>query len=153
MMTRNAIRCLKCGDVIESAHRHACIDCSCGNVTIDGGLDYRRMLGQGFLDASWEDLKEVYGELDPANPWSGHLSGLLRWSAGDGKAMERLVAALQQGRFPTTHRLTGRGLTWLANIALGVAERTEPPTSADLTAFAERLLDRVRQVPWEEDCC
>ena len=39
---RNAIRCLKCGDVIESKHRHDFKWCKCGRVAVDGGKDYRK---------------------------------------------------------------------------------------------------------------
>lgn len=36
------IRCLECGDVIESKHRHDFVLCSCGNAFVDGGSDYLR---------------------------------------------------------------------------------------------------------------
>ncbi len=39
---RNAIRCNRCGDVIESVHRHDFKTCSCGCVSVDGGHDYLR---------------------------------------------------------------------------------------------------------------
>lgn len=39
---RNAARCDRCGDVIESIHRHDFKTCSCGNVSVDGGHDYLR---------------------------------------------------------------------------------------------------------------
>lgn len=53
---RNALKCLKCGDVIESKDRHDYVTCSCGNVSVDGGLDYLR---RSFIEAdSWEDLSE-----------------------------------------------------------------------------------------------
>ena len=42
-MTRNAIECRNCHDVIESKHRHDFRTCSCGNVFVDGGLDYHRV--------------------------------------------------------------------------------------------------------------
>lgn len=38
----NSAKCLKCGDKIVSKHRHDYITCSCGNVSVDGGLDYCR---------------------------------------------------------------------------------------------------------------
>ena len=42
---KNSVKCLKCGDIIESVHRHDFVTCSCGNVSVDGGLDYcRRVL-------------------------------------------------------------------------------------------------------------
>jgi hypothetical protein len=37
---RNAIKCVHCGDVIESRHRHDYVICSCGCCHADGGTDY-----------------------------------------------------------------------------------------------------------------
>ena len=42
MIDRNAEKCLLCGDVVESKHRHDYVVCSCGNVMRDGGKDYIR---------------------------------------------------------------------------------------------------------------
>ena len=39
---RNAIKCVHCGDIIESKHCHDFKWCSCGKVAVDGGLDYLR---------------------------------------------------------------------------------------------------------------
>lgn len=39
---KNAVRCNRCGDIIESTHRHDFKTCSCGCVSVDGGLDYIR---------------------------------------------------------------------------------------------------------------
>ena len=49
----NKIKCNKCGDIIESTHRHDFKICKCGAVAIDGGHDYLRRCGD--LD-SYEDL-------------------------------------------------------------------------------------------------
>lgn len=38
---RNRAKCKLCGDVIESKQRHDYITCSCGEITIDGGKEYR----------------------------------------------------------------------------------------------------------------
>lgn len=51
---KNAAKCLKCGDVIESKHRHDYVTCSCGNVSVDGGTDYLRRSFQE-MD-SWIDI-------------------------------------------------------------------------------------------------
>lgn len=37
---RNAIRCKKCGDIIESKTVHDFKFCSCGSCAVDGGHDY-----------------------------------------------------------------------------------------------------------------
>jgi hypothetical protein len=39
---RSRARCLDCGDVVESRHRHDFVGCSCGAMFLDGGLDYVR---------------------------------------------------------------------------------------------------------------
>ena len=53
---RNAIRCKKCGDVIESKTVHDFKFCSCGSCAVDGGLDYLRRCGNR---EDWEELSEV----------------------------------------------------------------------------------------------
>jgi hypothetical protein len=45
MIIRNAAQCAKCGDIIESKHRHDFVSCSCGAIFVDGGLDYIRSGG------------------------------------------------------------------------------------------------------------
>lgn len=44
-LLRNAVKCLKCNNVIESKHRHDFVTCSCGNISVDGGLEYLRRVG------------------------------------------------------------------------------------------------------------
>lgn len=44
-LIRNRARCKKCGDIIESKYRHDFVECKCGSIFIDGGLDYMRMGG------------------------------------------------------------------------------------------------------------
>ena len=34
----NKIKCKKCGDIIESTHRHDLKICKCGAVAVDGGV-------------------------------------------------------------------------------------------------------------------
>ena len=41
-IVRNAAECRKCGDVIESTHRHDFKFCKCGEIFVDGGRDYIR---------------------------------------------------------------------------------------------------------------
>ena len=41
-LIRNRAQCRKCGDVIESKHRHDFVQCKCGSIFIDGGLYYQR---------------------------------------------------------------------------------------------------------------
>ena len=53
---RNAIRCKKCGDIIESQTVHDFKFCSCGACAVDGGHDYLRRCGN--LE-DWEELSEA----------------------------------------------------------------------------------------------
>ena len=53
---RNAIRCKKCGDIIESKTVHDFKFCSCGACAVDGGHDYLRRCGNL---GDWEELSEV----------------------------------------------------------------------------------------------
>jgi hypothetical protein len=50
-LKRNAVRCLGCGDVIESKTVHEWVKGSCGVVGVDGGLLYRR---RADLKATWK---------------------------------------------------------------------------------------------------
>ena len=43
---RNAARCRRCGDVIESKHRHNFVLCKCNAIFVDGGLEYIRAGGE-----------------------------------------------------------------------------------------------------------
>lgn len=42
MILNNRAKCNKCGDIIYSSHRHDFNSCSCGEVSVDGGMDYIR---------------------------------------------------------------------------------------------------------------
>ena len=53
---RNAIRCKKCGDIIESETVHDFKFCGCGSCAVDGGHDYLRRCGNL---GDWEELSEV----------------------------------------------------------------------------------------------
>jgi hypothetical protein len=45
--TPNAIRCLSCDDIIVSLHVHDYVTCSCGNVSVDGGMQYHKRAWRG----------------------------------------------------------------------------------------------------------
>lgn len=53
MIIINKIKCKKCGEIIESKHRHDFKFCKCGSVAVDGGKDYLRRLG------NLEDYEEL----------------------------------------------------------------------------------------------
>lgn len=45
-LVKNSAMCLKCKEVLVSRTRHDFVTCKCGAVSIDGGLDYRRVLAK-----------------------------------------------------------------------------------------------------------
>lgn len=51
---RNSATCNKCGDQLVSEHRHDFVTCQCGNLSVDGGLDYlKRTYGvAGYTETS-----------------------------------------------------------------------------------------------------
>jgi hypothetical protein len=49
---RNRAKCLKCGDIIESKSRHDFVQCSCGEIFVDGGQEY--------YHAGAKDMKNFY---------------------------------------------------------------------------------------------
>jgi Zn finger protein HypA/HybF involved in hydrogenase expression len=53
-LTRNAARCKKCGDVIESTDRHEFVTCTCKSISVDGGLAYLRRVA-----SDWELVEEL----------------------------------------------------------------------------------------------
>jgi hypothetical protein len=55
-LVRNAIRCLSCETVIESKSRHDFVTCPCGRVSVDGGLEYNRILWKGDEGLTYENL-------------------------------------------------------------------------------------------------
>lgn len=50
-MKINAIKCLKCNDIIYSCSRHDFHWCSCNSCAIDGGFDYIKIIGN---PSDWE---------------------------------------------------------------------------------------------------
>lgn len=62
-ITKNAIRCRHCGDIIESTSVHDFKWCGCKTVYVDGGHEYLR---RGFKDSpdDYEELSEFEGEDD-----------------------------------------------------------------------------------------
>jgi hypothetical protein len=58
----NRIMCLKCGDIIESEHRHDFKCCSCGACSVDGGHDYLRRSGHR---EDWQEMSEMQTEDEP----------------------------------------------------------------------------------------
>ena len=76
----NAIRCPECGDVIYSRTRHDFRNCSCGNVYIDGGLDYIRVGGKASPNVKVFELEIKATKKELYNDWnsSGNKYGLIK---------------------------------------------------------------------------
>ena len=58
-MKTNGAKCLLCGDEIYSRHRHDFKTCTCGNLSVDGGLDYIRRCVKD--PAKIQDLSSRWG--------------------------------------------------------------------------------------------
>ena len=63
----SAIKCDKCNDIVFSRARHDCRSCSCDDVFIDGGRDYKRVGFHGnigpepiLLKINGFDSKDLY---------------------------------------------------------------------------------------------
>jgi hypothetical protein len=64
VIIQNAVTCLACGDFIVSKHRHDFVTCTCGAVSVDGGQEYLRRVGDfsNAMDISWSLPDEVYND-------------------------------------------------------------------------------------------
>ena len=51
----NKIKCLKCGDIIESKAVHDYVVCSCESCAVDGGTEYLARTGD---KKDWKELSE-----------------------------------------------------------------------------------------------
>ena len=59
---RNSARCKKCGDEIESKHRHDYVTCKCGAIFVDGGKAYRRYGGNLEAFENTSDVQKIEDE-------------------------------------------------------------------------------------------
>ncbi|TMV52627.1 hypothetical protein FE783_00050 [Paenibacillus mesophilus] len=58
-LTKNAICCLTCGDIIESKTVHDFQTCRCGKVLVDGDCGYAKRISPPGVPSEWyEDLYE-----------------------------------------------------------------------------------------------
>lgn len=72
MLLQNQVRCKKCGDEPFSAHRHDFRSCKCGAISVDGGLDYLRRVGDisSSEELSIEISKEHYDKVLQSIQWA-----------------------------------------------------------------------------------
>ena len=52
MIIQNEAKCVMCEEIVFSRHRHDYKTCSCGEVSVDGGMDYIRRGGSLFEERS-----------------------------------------------------------------------------------------------------
>jgi hypothetical protein len=69
-IVKNAAKCTRCGDVIESKHTHDFQWCSCGAIAVDGGKSYlKRSFKNSPADiedmSEWEEI-EIPDKPEPA---------------------------------------------------------------------------------------
>lgn len=71
MLIQNAAECRKCGDYIFSKHRHNFVTCKCGAISVDGGMDYIRWVGDfsEFIDKSHFMPKDAVEACKNAVQW------------------------------------------------------------------------------------
>ena len=64
MIIQNAVSCLGCGDFIVSKHRHDFVTCTCGAVSVDGGQEYLRRVGDfaNSVELSWSLPDKLYSD-------------------------------------------------------------------------------------------
>lgn len=61
-LKRNRCKCGHCGDIIESKHRHDYVECECGRIATDGGVDYIRRASRD--NTTIYDMSEYHDEED-----------------------------------------------------------------------------------------
>ena len=59
---RNLAQCRKCGEVVESEHRHDSKSCRCGAIAVDGGKDYLRRSARDLRDVVELSVTEEEGD-------------------------------------------------------------------------------------------
>ena len=61
---QNEAQCMKCGDIIVSKHVHDFVQCRCGAIFVDGGMEYLRRGGEDedFIDRSLMMNKNALNE-------------------------------------------------------------------------------------------
>ena len=82
-LIQNEARCLKCNDIIVSKTSHDFVTCKCGSISVDGGMNYTRRVGdfENFEDRSMymneNDLNECIDVLRKSKENKNELGQLL----------------------------------------------------------------------------
>lgn len=67
---QNEAKCLKCEEIIWSAHRHDFKSCKCGATAVDGGTDYLRRVGSFVEERSMSMDEEALYKCIDAVKWA-----------------------------------------------------------------------------------
>lgn len=72
MIIQNMAKCKKCGDEIFSKNKHDFVSCKCGSISVDGGMEYIRRVGnpENIEDMSYSLKDEIVTEMKDAITWS-----------------------------------------------------------------------------------
>jgi hypothetical protein len=89
---KNAIQCVNCTEVIESKHTHDFVSCKCGSVSVDGGLEYRRLIGNPAMIIDRAE-REVDGKLVKENKPLMSIEQRNEKVNGEFNILETLIAA------------------------------------------------------------
>ena len=77
------VKCLNCGEILESKHRHDFVRCGCGNETfVDGGNDYLRC---GGMDMTMVKVIPETPTDRIARQYQDFKTGGGKWLRGDNK--------------------------------------------------------------------
>lgn len=62
MIVQNAVICKKCHEFIVSKTRHDYVTCSCGTISVDGGQEYLRRVGNlnEFIERAFVLADDIY---------------------------------------------------------------------------------------------
>ena len=72
MIISNSATCRKCKDFIFSRHVHDFVTCKCGAISVDGGQEYLRRVGDpaDFIESSFSLDDEVFFAARDAVKWA-----------------------------------------------------------------------------------
>ena len=72
MIISNSATCRKCKDFIFSRHRHDFVTCKCGAISVDGGQEYLRRVGEpaDFIESSFSLDDDVVFAAMEAVKWA-----------------------------------------------------------------------------------
>ena len=88
MILSNQVECLKCGDKPFSTNRHDFKYCKCGNIAVDGGMDYLRRVGK--LD----EYKDISIEIPDEHIYK--LSEVVKWANDTNRNEFGMVCAIMR---------------------------------------------------------